>query len=56
MEDAIFAASDADLATPSFGTGNQLAFGRRQTGALIRLDRIENLADRIFRIRHWLPP
>jgi hypothetical protein len=35
---------------------NQLAFGRRQTCALVRPDCIENFADSIFGIRHWLPP
>ena len=38
------------------GIADQLAFRRRQAGALVRLDRIENFADRIFGIRHWLPP
>jgi hypothetical protein len=38
------------------GIAYQFAFRRRQAGALVRPDRIKNLADRIFRIRHWLPP
>ena len=40
----------------AIGIADQLAFRRRQAGALVRLDRIENFADRIFGIRHWLPP
>ena len=46
------------LGDPFFGNrdpvsvANQLAFGRRQTRALIRLDCIQDFADRIFGIRH----
>ena len=38
------------------GIAHQLAFGRGQAGASVRLDPIKYFADRIFRIRHWLPP
>ena len=38
------------------GITHQFAFRRRQTCAFVRLDQIEYFADRIFGIRHWLPP
>jgi hypothetical protein len=40
----------------AIGIAHQLAFRRRQARAFVRLDGIEDLADRIFGIRHWLPP
>ena len=38
------------------GIAHQFAFGRRQACAFVGLDEIEDFADRIFGIRHWLPP
>ncbi len=40
----------------SVGIADQFALRGRQAGALIGLHRIENFADRIFGIRHGLPP
>ena len=38
------------------GVADQFALGRRETAALVCLDRVENFANRILGMRHWLLP